>query len=163
MASCSEQFLKVSWNSVQWSSRSSGLEIGRDELTDRRTNGRTLRSLYTPETTFAGGIIIGLSIHCQYGIKHRSINQPNNWSINLFTLTHITLIGIWWTDADWIKMDSIRINGHFHPIFMSIQCIFSIWNSSVFHIFNSISLKTQSNRTKSITATERIEMLSVQH
>ena len=39
MASCSEQFLKVSRNSVQWSQRSSGLEIGRDGRTDERTDG----------------------------------------------------------------------------------------------------------------------------
>ena len=37
MASCTEQFLKVSWNSVQRSKRSSKLEIGTDGQTDRQT------------------------------------------------------------------------------------------------------------------------------
>ena len=41
MASCSEQFLKVSSNSVQWFKRSSGLEMGTDAPTDERTNGQT--------------------------------------------------------------------------------------------------------------------------
>ena len=39
MASFSEQFLKVSWNSVQRSYSSSGLQMGTDGRTDERTDG----------------------------------------------------------------------------------------------------------------------------
>ena len=60
MASCSEQFLKVSWNSVQRSWRRSGLEIGRDGRTDERTNERTkgrtdIRITIYPRNFVCGG------------------------------------------------------------------------------------------------------------
>ena len=51
MASRSEQFLKDSWNSVQRSKRSSGLEIrGTDRQTNEQTDG------HTPATPLTGGI-----------------------------------------------------------------------------------------------------------
>ena len=54
MASCSEQFLKVSWNSVQRTKRSSGLEMGTDGRKNERANGQTYGSLYTPANICGG-------------------------------------------------------------------------------------------------------------
>ena len=52
MASCSEQFLKVSLNSVQRSKRSSGLEIGTNERTNERTDIRI--TIYPPNFVCGG-------------------------------------------------------------------------------------------------------------
>ena len=52
MASCSEQFLKVSWNSVQRSNRNGGLEIGRNGRTNERSDIRI--TIYPPNFVCEG-------------------------------------------------------------------------------------------------------------
>ena len=89
MASCSEQFLKFSRNSVQRSKRStgSGLEMG----TDGRTNGRNEQTnerkdghkdhYIFPQTKFAGGIKIRSN-----NINWDYTNNLYNWCMMQFFL-----------------------------------------------------------------------------
>ena len=84
MAPCSEQFLKVSWNSVQRSKRSSGLEIGRDGRTDGRTNERTdIRiTIYLPNF-LCGGYNNSISDICHFTTKMKAITLVENFCHNV--------------------------------------------------------------------------------